>query len=192
PDVRFFRVRDEQGATRGYFYVDLYARRGKRGGAWMDDCIVRRRTSHGVQHPVAYLVCNFTPPVGDDPALLTHDDVMTLFHEFGHGLHHMLTLVDHADVSGIRGVPWDAVELPSQLMENWCWNREALDALARHYRTGEPLPQALYERMHRARNFQSGMQMVRQLEFALFDFRLHLEKRGRDAADVQAPRADGR
>ena len=173
PDVRFYEIRDMHGEVRGRFYMDLYPRSGKRGGAWMDDCISRKRTATGVQVPAAYLVCNFTQPVGDDPALLTHDEVTTLFHEFGHGLHHMLTRVDYVGVSGINGVPWDAVELPSQFMENWCWERQALDSLARHYQTGAPLPQVLYDKMVAAKNFQSGMQMVRQLEFAMFDMRLH-------------------
>ncbi len=173
PNVHFYEIRDARGEVRGRFYMDLYPRAGKRGGAWMDDCISRKRTATSVQVPVAYLVCNFTTPVGDDPALLTHDEVTTLFHEFGHGLHHMLTRVDYVGVSGINGVAWDAVELPSQFMENWCWERQALDGLARHYQTGAPLPQALYDKMIAARNFQSGMQMVRQLEFALFDMRLH-------------------
>ncbi len=176
PDVRFYQIRDRSGELRGQFYLDLYARAKKRGGAWMDDCRVRRRRPDGeLQIPVAYLTCNFTSPVGDKPALLTHDEVQTLFHEFGHGLHHMLTRVEHAAVSGINGVPWDAVELPSQFMENWCWEREALDLFAAHYETGAKLPDELYQRMRAAKNFQSAMQMVRQLEFSLFDFRLHLE-----------------
>jgi len=175
PDVRFYEIRGEDGELRGQFYLDLYARRNKRGGAWMDECMSRKRLGEALQLPVAYLTCNFTPPIGDEPALLTHDEVETLFHEFGHGLHHMLTRIDYPSVAGISGVAWDAVELPSQFMENWCWQREALDLFARHYRTGEPLPQDLYERMQAARNFQSAMQMVRQLEFALFDFRLHRE-----------------
>ena len=175
PEVKFYAIHDEQGSLRGEFYLDLYARPHKRGGAWMDECISRRLTRDGIQTPVAYLTCNFSPPIGDDPALLTHDEVITLFHEFGHGLHHMLTQVDYAGVSGISGVAWDAVELPSQFMENWCWEREALDLIARHYQTGEPLPDELYQRMLAARNFQSAMQMVRQLEFAIFDFRLHAE-----------------
>lgn len=174
-DVRFFEIKDSAGQARGQFYLDLYARAHKRGGAWMDECIGRLRREHGVQVPVAYLVCNFTPPVGSDPALFTHDEVLTLFHEFGHGLHHMLTQVDYAGVSGISGVPWDAVELPSQFMENWCWQREVLDMISGHYQTGEALPQAMFEKLMAAKNYQSGMQMVRQLEFALFDFRMHLE-----------------
>lgn len=175
PDVRFFEIRDERGDLRGQFYLDLYARQHKRGGAWMDDCITRKREADGVQTPTAYLTCNFSPPVGDDPALFTHDEVLTLFHEFGHGLHHMLTKVDYPSVAGIAGVAWDAVELPSQFMENWCWQREALDLIAGHYLSGAPLPDELFRKMLAARNFQAGMQMVRQLEFALFDFRLHLE-----------------
>ena len=175
PDVTFYEIRDEDGELRGQFYLDLYARPHKRGGAWMDECISRRVTLEGLQTPVAFLTCNFTPPVGDDPALLTHDEVITLFHEFGHGLHHMLTRVDYAGVAGISGVAWDAVELPSQFMENWCWEREALEIISGHYRSGEPLPEALYERMVAARNFQAAMQLLRQLEFAIFDFRLHLE-----------------
>jgi oligopeptidase A len=173
--VRFFDIFDEQGELRGQFYLDLYARNHKRGGAWMDECLVRRQTQEGIQTPVAFLTCNFSEPVGDKPALFTHDEVTTLFHEFGHGLHHMLTKIHHAGVSGINGVPWDAVELPSQFMENWCWEREALDLISGHYETGEALPQDLYDKMIAARNFQSAMTMVRQLEFSLFDFRLHLE-----------------
>ncbi|MFA7592268.1 MAG: oligopeptidase A [Thiohalobacteraceae bacterium] len=173
PDVRFYSIKDSTGQLRGQFYLDLYARPHKRGGAWMDDCIARRMTATGLQTPVAYLTCNFSPPIGQDPALFTHDEVITLFHEFGHGLHHMLTQIDYAGVSGINGVAWDAVELPSQFMENWCWEREALDLIAGHYQTGEPLPQQLFERMTAAKNFQSAMQMVRQLEFSIFDFRLH-------------------
>ncbi len=175
PSVRFFEIYDEQGGLRGQFYLDLYARPNKRGGAWMDECITRKRDATGVQTPVAYLTCNFSPPVGDDPALFTHDEVLTLFHEFGHGLHHMLTQVDYPSVAGIAGVPWDAVELPSQFMENWCWQRVALDLIAAHYRDGSPLPEELFQKMLAAKNFQVGMQMVRQLEFSLFDFRLHLE-----------------
>jgi oligopeptidase A len=174
-DVRVFDIRDRHGELRASFYLDLYARPNKRGGAWMADCITRRKVGSKIQLPVAFLTCNFTPPVGADPALFTHNEVITLFHEFGHGLHHMLTRVDTFAVSGISGVPWDAVELPSQFLENWCWEREALDLLARHYQTGEALPDALYQKMMAAKNFQAGMQMVRQLEFALFDFRIHAE-----------------
>jgi oligopeptidase A len=173
PDVRFYEIRDSLGDVRGRFYMDLYARANKRGGAWMDDCVPRKRTRAGVQVPVAYLTCNFSPPVAGQPALFTHDEVITLFHEFGHGLHHMLTRVDFVGVSGINGVAWDAVELPSQFMENWCWEREALNLIAGHYQSGQPIPDDLYQRLTAARNFQSGMQNMRQLEFALFDMRLH-------------------
>ena len=173
PDVKFYAIKDRAGAVRGYFYLDLYARPKKRGGAWMDECATRRKLNGHTQLPVAFLTCNFTPPTGDAPALLRHEEVLTLFHEFGHGLHHMLTRVDHLGVSGIRGVQWDAVELPSQFMENFCWDREALDLISGHYQTGEPLPEALFDKLLAARNFQSGMQMVRQLEFSLFDFRIH-------------------
>ncbi|MCL7751752.1 oligopeptidase A [Guyparkeria hydrothermalis] len=173
-DVRFFEVEDRDGNPRGRFYLDLYARANKRGGAWMAGAIQRRRLPDGsIQQPAAFLTCNFTPPVGGKPSLLTHDEVTTLFHEFGHGLHHLLTQVDAAGVAGISGVAWDAVELPSQFLENWCWEREALDLFARHVDTNEPLPADLFERMRAARQFQAGMQMVRQLEFSLFDLLLH-------------------
>ncbi|WP_295612690.1 oligopeptidase A [uncultured Lamprocystis sp.] len=176
PDVRFFEIRDQETRQlRGQFYLDAFARPNKRGGAWMDVCTNRLHTARYDQIPVAYLVCNFSPPVGAKPSLLTHNEVETLFHEFGHGLHHMLTRVDYPAVAGINGVAWDAVELPSQFMENWCWERAPLDLFAAHWETGAPLPPELYERMTAAKNFQSGMQMMRQLEFALFDFRLHLE-----------------
>ncbi|MGZ5059820.1 MAG: oligopeptidase A [Methylobacter sp.] len=173
PDVRFFEIHDKHGQLRGQFYLDLYARAKKRGGAWMDDCVSRKKFDNTIQTPVAYLTCNFTPPAGDTPALLTHDEVTTLFHEFGHGLHHMLTQVDHLGVSGINGVEWDAVELPSQFMENWCWEKEALALMSGHYQTGEKLPDVLFDKMIAAKNFQAGMIMVRQLEFSLFDFRIH-------------------
>ncbi len=175
PDVRFFEIVDNSGALRGRFYLDLYARPKKRGGAWMDECITRKKTATSTQIPVAYLTCNFSPPAGDQPALMTHDEVLTLFHEFGHGLHHMLTKVDYLGVSGIHGVEWDAVEVPSQFMENWCWARESIQLLSGHYQTGEKLPDQLFKRMLAAKNFQAGMQMVRQLEFALFDFHIHLD-----------------
>ncbi len=187
PDVNFYDIFDSQGELRGSFYLDLYARPHKRGGAWMDDCISRRFRQDGtLQRPVAYLTCNFNGPVGDKPALFTHDEVVTLFHEFGHGLHHMLTQIDVAGVAGIHGVPWDAVELPSQFMENWCWEPEALAFLSGHHETGEPLPQAELDRLLAAKNFQSAMQMLRQLEFSLFDFRLHHEFDPAQGARVQA------
>lgn len=183
PQVRVYNVYDEQGTHRASFYLDLYARAKKRGGAWMAECSVRRvRTDGSLQLPVAYLTCNFNKPVGGKPALFTHDEVLTLFHEFGHGLHHMLTQVDVAGVSGINGVAWDAVELPSQFMENWCWEEEALMFISKHYETGEALPKDLLERMLAARNFQSAMQMVRQLEFSLFDMQIHHQA----AVDIQA------
>ena len=164
------------GEPLAWFYLDPYARQGKRGGAWMADCRVRWRNLRGqLQLPVAFLTCNFTPSVGGKPSLLTHDEVTTLFHEFGHGLHHMLTQVDVMDVSGINGVAWDAVELPSQFLENWCWNPESLALIASHHETGEPLPEDLLQKLLAAKNFQSGMAMVRQIEFSLFDFRLHAE-----------------
>lgn len=175
PDATAYCI-SRDGEPLAWFYLDLFARQGKRGGAWMADCRVRWRNLKGhLQLPVAFLTCNFTTPVGDKPSLLTHDEVTTMFHEFGHGLHHMLTQVDVADVSGIKGVAWDAVELPSQFLENWCWNPESLNLIAKHHETGEPLPQDLLEKLLAAKNFQAGMQMVRQLEFSLFDFRLHAE-----------------
>lgn len=173
PDARYYEIHDQAGELRGAFFLDLYARPKKRGGAWMDECVTRRRLADRVQIPVAYLTCNFTPPTGDSAALLRHDEVQTLFHEFGHGLQHMLTRIDHLGVSGIHGVEWDAVELPSQFMENFCWEPEALALISGHHETGEPLPTSLLDKMIAARNFQSGMQMLRQLEFSLFDFRIH-------------------
>ncbi len=185
PDARLFNVlRDGEPIAR--FYLDLYARGKKRGGAWMDDCRVRRIEGGKLQLPVAYMVCNFTPPLGDQPALLTHDELTTLFHEFGHGLHHMLTEQTVAAVSGINGVAWDAVELPSQFLENWCWESEALAFISGNHESGEPLPQALLDKMLAARNFQSAMQLARQLEFSLFDFLLHLRWQGGDADTIQA------
>ena len=175
PSVRFFRITDGAGELVGQFYLDPYARATKRGGAWMDEAMTRRLTQHGLQRPVAYLVCNFSAPVGDKPALLTHDDVLTLFHEFGHGLHHLLTKVESLGVSGIRGVEWDAVELPSQFMENFCWEWDVVRHMSAHVDTGAPLPRALFDKMLAAKNFQSGLQTLRQLEFALFDMHLHSE-----------------
>ncbi|WP_025733954.1 oligopeptidase A [Carnimonas nigrificans] len=184
-DVRYFEIRDNGSLIAG-FYLDLYAREGKRGGAWMDVCRTRLRRKDGtLQHPVAYLTCNFTRPVGDKPALLTHSEVTTLFHEFGHGLHHMLTRQEIAEISGISGVAWDAVELPSQFMENFCWEREGLDLITSHVDTGETLPDELYQKLLAARNFESAMQMMRQLEFSLFDFRLHHELQHPDSAAIQ-------
>lgn len=186
PDVRLYGIKDSQGRARGEFYLDNYARENKRGGAWMDVCATRQRVGERVQQPIAYLTCNLTPPVGDDPALLTHMEVTTLFHEFGHGLHHMLTQVETAGVSGINGVEWDAVELPSQFLENWCWERESIDLISGHYKTGDALPDELLQKMRNARNFQSAMQLVRQLEFSLFDMQLHLDATPEKAPDVQA------
>ena len=183
-DARLYDVK-LKGDTIARFYLDLYARAHKQGGAWMDDCRVRRNRDDELQLPVAYLCCNFTPPVGDSPALLTHTELTTLFHEFGHGLHHMLTQQTVAAVSGINGVAWDAVELPSQFLENWCWEPEALAFISGHHESGEPLPQGLLDRMLAARNFQSGMMMARQVEFSLFDFLLHRDWAGGTAATVQ-------
>ena len=184
-DVRFFSIRNVDGALVGQFYLDLYARPSKRGGAWMDDAITRRRKAAGIQTPVAYLNCNFSAPVGGRPALFTHDEVITLFHEFGHGLHHLLTRVDVLGVSGINGVEWDAVELPSQFMENFCWEWDVLRDMTRHVDSGKSLPRALFDKMVAAKNFQSGMQTVRQLEFALFDMHLHHDF---DPAGPKTPR----
>ena len=171
--VRFFDIRDGKNVLVGQFYFDLYARNSKRGGAWMDDVITRRRLGDKIQTPVAYLNCNFSAPVGNKPALFTHDEVQTLFHEFGHGLHHLLTEVEDLGVSGINGVEWDAVELPSQFMENFCWEWEVVRHMAKHVDTGEVLPRSLFDKMVNAKNFQSGMQTVRQIEFSLFDMLLH-------------------
>ena len=185
-DVRFFDIYDKDNNFRGSFYLDLYAREKKRGGAWMDDCRGRIKWSaNKLQTPIAYLTCNFNQPVGDNPALFTHDEVITLFHEFGHGIHHMLTQVDEAAVSGINGVAWDAVELPSQFLENWCWEEEALAFISGHFETGEPLPKDMLDKMMAAKNFQSAMGMVRQLEFSLFDFRIHAEFNPEQGAKIQ-------
>ncbi|AGO57443.1 oligopeptidase A [Serratia plymuthica] len=176
PEVRFFDLFDADGELRGSFYLDLYARENKRGGAWMDDCVGSLRKADGsLQKPVAYLTCNFNRPLGDKPALFTHNEVTTLFHEFGHGLHHMLTQIDTAGVSGISGVPWDAVELPSQFMENWCWEPEALAFISGHYQSGEPLPKEMLDKLLAAKNYQAALFILRQLEFGLFDFRMHAE-----------------
>lgn len=176
PEVRFFDLFDEQGELRGSFYLDLYARDNKRGGAWMDDCVGMLRKADGsLQKPVAYLTCNFNRPVSGKPALFTHDEVTTLFHEFGHGLHHMLTRIDTPGVAGISGVPWDAVELPSQFMENFCWQPEALAFISGHYETHEPLPKEMLDKLLAAKNYQAALFILRQLEFGLFDFRMHFE-----------------
>ena len=184
-DVRFFEVL-ENDQVIGHFYVDLFAREHKRGGAWMADCMGRMKTVAGVQKPVAFLTCNFSLPVGDKPSLLTHDEVTTLFHEFGHGLHHLLTRIDEPGVAGIAGVAWDAVELPSQFMENWCWEQQGLNLISSHYETGEKLPEELLAKMKAAKNFQSAMAMVRQLEFSLFDVLLHQKTDIGSAEQIQA------
>ena len=173
PEARFFRITDSDGSLMGQFYLDPYSRETKRGGAWMDEAITRQRMPGGLRTPVAHLICNFPAPVGNKPALFTHDEVMTLFHEFGHGLHHLLSRVDDLGVSGIRGVEWDAVELPSQFMENFCWEWGVLARMTAHVESGEALPRSLFDKMLAARNFQSGMQTVRQIEFALSDMHLH-------------------
>ncbi len=189
-DVRFFDLRDAAGNLVGQFYLDLYARDTKRDGAWMDDARARRRRGDAIQTPVAYLNCNFSRPVGGKPARFTHDDVITLFHEFGHGLHHLLTRVEDLGVSGLSGVEWDAVELPSQFMENFCWEWDVLRHMTRHVDTGDALPRALYDKMLAAKNFQSGLAMLRQIEFSVFDMRLHWDydpTSGR--SDPSAPRS---
>ncbi len=173
PEVKFYALYDRTGQRIGQFYLDLYARETKRGGAWMDDAITRRRKADAIQTPVAYLNCNFSRPVAGRPALLTHDETITLFHEFGHGLHHLLTRMEDLGVSGINGVEWDAVELPSQFMENFCWEWEVLRHMTAHIDTDEPLPRALFDKMLAAKNFQAGMQMLRQIELSLFDMHLH-------------------
>ena len=186
PDVRFYHVYDKQGQLQAKFYLDLYARQHKRGGAWMSDFCGRFQRAEGLQIPVAFMTCNSAAPVGDKPALFTHDEVVTLFHEFGHGLHHMLTQVDYPDIAGINGVEWDAVELPSQFMENWCWERSVLNRISGHWQTGEPIPDDLYDKMQAARHFQTAMATVRQLEFAIFDMRLHMDAQAAEAGRAQA------
>ena len=184
PDVVCFDlVASDNGEIIGSLYADLYVRKNKRGGAWMDSCIHRQRQEQSLQKPVAFLSCNFTPPIGNDPALLSHNEVETLFHEFGHTLHHLLTEVDVMGVAGINGVAWDAVEMPSQFLENWCWHPDSLQLIASHYKTGDKLPHELLDKMRAAKNFQSGMQTLRQVEFALFDMRLHAAQ---TTPDVQA------
>src|SRR5678815_4432390 len=175
PDVRFFTIHDRSGALVGEFYFDLYARENKQGGAWMDDAINRRRVHGNVQHPVAYLTCNRSAPVGGKPATFTHQEVITIFHEFGHGLHQLLTRVEIPGISGLQGVEWDAVELPSQFMENFVWEWDVLSHMTQHVDTGDALPRDLFDRMLAARNFESGLATVRQLEMGLFDMRVHAE-----------------
>jgi oligopeptidase A len=175
PDVRFFEITTASGETVGSFYLDAYARPNKRSGAWMDECVGRKRLASGAALPVAYLVCNFLPPGPERPALLTHDDVVTLFHEFGHGLHHLLTRVDYPTIAGINGVAWDAVELPSQFLENYAWHPEVLQRISGHFASGMPLPADQQTRLIATRSFHAGLSMMRQLEFALFDFRIHTE-----------------
>jgi len=185
PDVRFYVIRNEAGQEIAGFYLDPYARENKRGGAWMDVVQSRWRTASGeLRLPVAYLVCNFTPPLAQQQACLTHNEVTTLFHEFGHGLHHMLTEMEQINVSGISGVPWDAVELPSQFMENFCWERESLDLLSKHVESGQPLPDEMLKSLKQTRHFQAAMMLLRQVEFSLFDFLLHLEYDAADPEDV--------
>lgn len=184
PDARYFEL-EEQGIVLGGFYFDLFARSGKRGGAWMSGFRSRMQTGNGIQKPICYMVCNFTPAVGTQPALLTHDEVNTLFHEFGHGLHHMLTEVDQISVAGTHGVAWDAVELPSQFMEFWTWDHDSLDLLSEHIETQQHLPQDLLKALLDARFFQSGMQTLRQIEFALFDLSIHKHRSALNAEQVQ-------
>ena len=183
--VHFYQIKDKHDQVIGQFYLDLYARENKRGGAWMDECINRYHIDGQTQIPVAYLTCNLTPPIGEKSALFTHDEVITLFHEFGHGLHHMLTKIDVPDVAGINGVEWDAVELPSQFMENYCWQKDALKLFAKHYQTGETLPDDLFDKMTAAKNFQSALQMLRQIEFSLFDIKLHQSQNVKHADEIQ-------
>ncbi len=181
-DVRYYEITDSNGQPRGRFFLDLFARKGKRSGAWMGDGISRKETGDGIQNPLAWLVTNFSPPTTGKPSLLSHDEVITLFHEFGHGLHHMLTRVAYTAVSGINGVPWDAVELPSQMMENWAWESDVLVMISGHYESGEPLPGDMILKLNKAKNFQAGMFLLRQLEFSLFDLSIHS---GTVAVDVQ-------
>lgn len=185
PDVKFYDIRAESGELIAQFYFDLYARQHKRGGAWMDSYCGRFKKGEELQTPVAYMTCNSAPPIAGKPALFTHDEVITLFHEFGHGLHHMLTTVDALEVSGINGVEWDAVELPSQFMENWCWEKQSLDLFAKHYETDEVIPDDLFKKMQKGRHFNSGLAMLRQIEFALFDMKLHMDASNTSYADIQ-------
>ena len=184
-DVKFYEILNPNGDLVAQFYLDLYARQNKRGGAWMADFCTRFRYGDSLQTPVAFMTCNASSPTGDTPALFTHDEVITLFHEFGHGLHHMLTEVEYLSISGISGVEWDAVELPSQFMENFCWQRETIDLFARHYETNEKIPESLFTKIKAAQHFQSGMAMVRQLEFSLFDLKIHMDDSINSAEQIQ-------
>jgi oligopeptidase A len=184
-DVSFYWLEDSDGNRFAGLYMDLFSRKDKRGGAWMDICLSRRKLHEGTQLPIAYLTCNFAPPVGEQPCLMTHHDVQTLFHEFGHCLHHLLTEIDWPQVNGINGIEWDAVELPSQLLENWCWEKEVLTRFARHYLDGKPMPEDLQDRLERSRNFQKALFLVRQLEYAICDLRLHLEYDPENPANPQ-------
>ena len=184
-DVKLYEIYDQGNNLRGKFYLDLYARPGKRSGAWMDECAQRKKAGNSIQCPVAFMTCNSPPPTADKPALFTHYDVETLFHEFGHGLHHMLTKVDYASISGISGVEWDAVELPSQFMENWCWEKEVLDTFAFHYETGEKIPTQLFNKLIKTKNFNTGLFNIRQIEFALFDFKLHMLEKNKNSIIAQ-------
>ena len=186
PDVKLYAVYDKNSNLRGYFYIDLYARDKKRGGAWMDDCRSRKKLNNGeIQHPIAYLNCNFMPAAAGEPILLTHDEVVTLFHEFGHTLQHILTKVDYTDVAGISGVMWDAVEFPSQFMEYWSYCRPGIAILAKHYKTGAALPEDMLQQLLLAKTFQGGLHMIRQLQFSMFDMQLHTDCSIGDSADIQ-------
>ena len=173
PSVTYYEIQ-QNNKIIGSFYFDLYARKNKRGGAWMDECISKSQFNDHIDYPVAYLTCNFSSPLGKNAALFTHDEVITLFHEFGHGLHHLLTQVDEYNVSGIKGVEWDAVELPSQFMENFCWNWEVIQNMTEHIESKETMPKNMFDKLIQSKNFQSGMQTIRQVEFALFDMLIHM------------------
>ena len=186
PEVLYYTLIDASGEVVGSFYADLYARRNKRSGAWMDECLIRKKLDINLQAPVAHLVCNYTKPSDGKPTLLSHDEIVTLFHEFGHTLHHLLTRIDYPSVSGINGVPWDAVELPSQFMENFAWSPDVIRSMSQHVTTGEALPDELLEKLEASRVFQSGMQMARQLEFSMFDWRMHAEYDPQQGGRIQS------
>lgn len=184
-DVKLYDMTDEKGNLKAQFYLDLYARRNKRGGAWMDEFRGYRKKGNRIIHPVAYITCNSSPPIGDKPALFTHEDVVTLFHEFGHGLHHMLTRVPYAQLAGIKGVEWDAVELPSQFMENWCWNDLVIERISKHYKSGKPFPKSLRKILIKTRNFQSAMKLLRQIEFSLLDMKINMKNNALNNIEIQ-------